>query len=173
MPLHQNLSALDPAPYWTHLHCELGWLRIAGDESGLTSIFFADHDPGTTDNLPAHLPTAVTQIQEYLAGMRREFDLPLRPAGTDFQIRVWNALHGIPYGATCSYRDVAQALRNEKAVRAVGAANGRNPLSIVVPCHRVIGANGKLTGYGGKIWRKKWLLEHERSIRYGAQTTLF
>jgi methylated-DNA-[protein]-cysteine S-methyltransferase len=100
-------------------------------------------------------------MDEYFEGSRKEFQLPLAPEGTDFQKRVWSELLNIPYGATCSYLDVARALGDANAIRAVGAANGRNPISIIIPCHRVIGADGSLTGYGGGLWRKEWLLRHE------------
>lgn len=104
---------------------------------------------------------AVGQIEEYLAGHRREFDLPLEPAGTEFQRRVWAELKKIPYGQTLSYREIAGKIENEKAVRAVGTANGRNPLSLVIPCHRVIAADGTLGGYAGGLDVKKRLLELE------------
>lgn len=104
------------------------------------------------------------QLQEYFAGARRQFDLVLCPAGTPFQQAVWRALQAIPYGATCSYGDIARAIGRPKAVRAVGAANGRNPIPIVVPCHRVIGGDGSLTGYGGGLPRKRALLELERQV---------
>ncbi|MBO1753689.1 methylated-DNA--[protein]-cysteine S-methyltransferase [Allobranchiibius sp. CTAmp26] len=108
------------------------------------------------------LADAVAQLREYFRGERRTFDLPLDPVGTDFQQRVWAQLRAIPYGCTRSYGDLARALGSVGASRAVGLANGRNPISIVVPCHRVIGANGAMTGFGGGIERKVWLLQHER-----------
>lgn len=104
---------------------------------------------------------AIQQLEEYFKGKRREFDLPLAPEGTSFQRTVWAELQNIPFGQTISYGELARRIQNPKAVRAVGLANGRNPLSIVIPCHRVIGANGKLTGYGGGLERKKKLLEME------------
>ena len=107
------------------------------------------------------LPEAVRQLRDYFAGSRREFDLPLRLAGTDFQRRVWGGLTEIRYGETWSYGQLAKRIGNPKASRAVGLANGRNPISILVPCHRVIGADGSLTGYGGGLERKRWLLAHE------------
>jgi methylated-DNA-[protein]-cysteine S-methyltransferase len=173
MPLHSKLPETDDAPYWLGLQGELGWLRLAADDRGITSVIFRDSDPGQSESIPPHLQDCATQLTEYLAGRRTTFDLPLRPAGTEFQIGVWNALQGIPYGATRSYLDVALALKNRKAVRAVGAANGSNPISIIVPCHRVIASNGDLTGYGGEIWRKKWLLAHEQKVLYGTQASLF
>lgn len=103
----------------------------------------------------------LTQLNAYFAGKLHEFDLPLKAAGTPFQEAVWRALTFIPYGKTVSYRDIAEQVNLPKAARAVGMANGRNPISIIIPCHRVIGANGKLTGYGGGVHRKEWLLEHE------------
>lgn len=110
-------------------------------------------------------PETQQQLVAYFAGTLTEFDLPLQLQGTPFQHQVWQALKTIPYGATMSYGELAHHIGQPKASRAVGLANGRNSLSIVVPCHRVIGANGKLTGYGGGIERKQWLLNHERSIR--------
>jgi len=107
------------------------------------------------------LPEAVRQLGEYFAGKRRVFDLPLHLNGTEFQRRVWRALTEIPYGETWSYGELAKRIGNPKASRAVGLANGRNPVSILVPCHRVIGADGSLTGYGGGVQRKQWLLAHE------------
>ncbi len=107
------------------------------------------------------LAEAVRQLGEYFAGNRREFDLPLRMHGTEFQRCVWRALNEIPYGETWSYGELAKRIGNPNASRAVGLANGRNPISILVPCHRVIGADGSLTGYGGGLQRKQWLLAHE------------
>jgi methylated-DNA-[protein]-cysteine S-methyltransferase len=117
------------------------------------------------------LPEAVRQLGEYFAGNRREFELPLRLQGTEFQRRVWRALTEIPYGETWSYGELAKHIGNPNASRAVGLANGRNPISILVPCHRVIGADGSLTGYGGGLQRKQWLLAHEGL--QGSQRPLF
>ncbi len=105
------------------------------------------------------------QLDEYFSGQRKSFNLPLSLSGTVFQQAVWQRLLQIPYGTTASYKDIAVSLGREKAIRAVGAANRANPISIIVPCHRVIGADGSLVGYGGQLWRKKWLLEHERKYR--------
>jgi methylated-DNA-[protein]-cysteine S-methyltransferase len=173
MPLHSKKPENDDAPYWYGLNGELGWIRLGANENGITSAIFRDYDPGRSETIPGHLQACIDQVKEYLAGHRKTFELPLRPAGTEFQIGVWNALQGIAFGTTRSYLDVAMALNNRKAVRAVGAANGSNPISIIVPCHRVIGANGDLTGYGGEIWRKKWLLAHEQKVLYGTQASLF
>lgn len=118
------------------------------------------------------LDEAARQLTEYFSGDRTKFDLPLRPEGTDFQQRVWRALRDIPFGETWSYGELARHIGNPTASRAVGLANGRNPISIVIPCHRVIGANGSMTGYGGGIERKRWLLAHERGAD-DAQQQLF
>ena len=115
-----------------------------------------------------HLDAAQVQLAEYFAGTRREFDLVLDPAGTDFQLRVWDGLRSIPYGQTISYGAQADALGAPRAARAVGAADGRNPLSIVVPCHRVVSSSGGLTGFAGGLDTKAWLLEHERTVLAGA-----
>lgn len=112
----------------------------------------------------ALIKEAHQQLSEYLKGERKEFDLPLNPKGTDFQKRVWRALCDIPYGETRSYKQIAEAIGNSKAVRAVGMANNRNPITIVVPCHRVIGADGKLVGYGGGLEMKEFLLRLEKSL---------
>jgi methylated-DNA-[protein]-cysteine S-methyltransferase len=104
------------------------------------------------------------QLKEYFAGSRTTFDLPLEPSGTDFQLSVWELLRKIPYGVTTSYGELARRLGEPKASRAVGAANGANPIPIIVPCHRVVGSKGELTGFGGGIERKRWLLEHEGAL---------
>lgn len=109
----------------------------------------------------AVLKQACEQLNHYFAGELSQFDLPLAPPGTPFQQQVWQQLQGIPYGTTCSYKAVASNIDNPKAVRAVGLANGRNPIAIIIPCHRVIGANGHLTGYAGGLDKKTWLLNHE------------
>ena len=113
---------------------------------------------------PGVLAEACGQLADYFAGTRLTFDLPLAPVGTDFQRRVWDALCAVPYGGTSSYGRIARALGDVQAVRAVGAANGRNPIAIIVPCHRVVGADGSLTGYAGGLDRKRWLLRHEAAV---------
>ncbi len=136
---------------------------IEAGESGLRRLSFDPLTPCEEAPAPGHplLREAVRQLEEYFAGRRRRFDLPLDLRGTPFQLRVWELLQGIPYGETRSYGELAQDLGRPGAARAVGAANGANPLAIVVPCHRVIGAGGALTGYGGGIERKRFLLELE------------
>ncbi len=143
----------------------LGIMAISAVDEGLTCINMGVEEMkdawGPEESTPV-LDAAVDQMEAYFAGDLKEFDLPLAATGTDFQQRVWAELCRIPYGETVSYMHVAEAIGDRKAVRAVGLANGRNPIAIVVPCHRVIGANGKLTGYAGGLWRKERLLSLER-----------
>jgi methylated-DNA-[protein]-cysteine S-methyltransferase len=149
------------------LDTPIGALRLASDGSHITAIEFV---PGARKSEATEQPTdpalaaCADQLREYFAGERREFTLPLAPHGTDFQREVWRALAAIPYGELRSYRDIAQAIGRPKAVRAVGAANGRNPLPIVVPCHRVIGSDGSLTGFAGGLAMKKQLLNLEGAL---------
>jgi methylated-DNA-[protein]-cysteine S-methyltransferase len=147
----------------TTIDSPVGPLLLTSDGTSLTRLLFAaDPDPSwSTDPCPV-LDEAVRQLGEYFVGERRDFDLPLDPVGTPFQLTVWAALRDIPYAETINYGQLAGRVGNPHASRAVGLANGRNPISIVVPCHRVIGANGSLTGYGGGLDRKRTLLELER-----------
>ena len=138
----------------------LGIAKIVGDENGISEISVLSESAVTTE-IPAQLQECVSQLREYFDGQRNHFDFKLNPQGTDFQQRVWQELLNIPFGKTMSYLDLSKKLGDVKAIRAVASANGRNPLWIVVPCHRVIGTDGSLTGYAGGLWRKKWLLEHE------------
>ena len=151
------------------VHTPLGFAEITGDENGLVSITVSDMER-PLDIIPEVLEDAVHQLKEYFEGVRKTFDLTLNPQGTDFQKRVWEALLTIPFGKTVSYLELSKRLGDVKAIRAVAAANGKNPLWIVVPCHRVIGSNGDLVGYAGGLHRKKWLLEHESPSK---QQTLF
>ena len=146
-----------------YLKTPIGWLEIQASDKGVTHIIFVDDKGLSQKNLISNL--CKVQLKEYFAGKRKAFDLPLDAKGTDFQKTIWQKLSKIPYGVSASYRDIAIAINNPKAVRAVGAANGRNPISIVVPCHRVIGSNGSLTGYAGGLERKEWLLKHEGLLR--------
>ncbi len=153
---------------FTYVDSPIGRLQLRCDGSALTGLYMnlASGPPrgaedGVEDSKSELLLRAMRQLEEYFEGRRREFDLPLRLHGTVFQRRVWDALLEIPYGATWSYGELARRIANPSASRAVGLANGRNPLSILVPCHRVIGADGSLTGYGGGLERKRWLLAHE------------
>ena len=148
----------------------LGVAKVTGDELGLSSISVLNTDEKLTEIVPEVLEDAVYQLNEYFDGKRTDFDLLLNPTGTDFQQRVWKSLLEIPYGKTVSYLQLSKTLGDVKAIRAVAAANGKNPLWIVVPCHRVIGSDGSLTGYAGGLSRKKWLLEHESPAK---QQSLF
>lgn len=152
------------------LKTPLGIAEIKGDKMGLVSISILSETKAFSDKIPTQLDGTVQQLQEYFAGERHEFHLQLNPQGTPFQKRVWTSLLEIPYGTTTTYLALSRKLGDEKAIRAVAAANGKNPLWIVIPCHRVIGSDGSLTGYAGGLWRKKWLLEHENP---SAQLGLF
>ncbi|MFD1094450.1 methylated-DNA--[protein]-cysteine S-methyltransferase [Salegentibacter chungangensis] len=143
------------------LKTPLGTAAITGSEEGLSEIKILDAEEKTSEDIPAFLLPAINQLKEYFSGERKDFDLHTAPEGTEFQKRVWKALMDIPYGTTTSYLELSKKLGDIKAIRAVAAANGKNPLWIVVPCHRVIGSDGSLTGYAGGLHRKKWLLEHE------------
>jgi methylated-DNA-[protein]-cysteine S-methyltransferase len=139
----------------------IGWVRVATNRNGaVVAVSFVDDDSASekpTENASA----AAEQLQEYFAGLRREFDLELEPEGTEFERRVWAELVRIPYGETDTYGAIANRLGDHGASRAVGLANARNPIAVVVPCHRVLGSSGDLTGYAGGLWRKKWLLALE------------
>jgi len=139
----------------------LGYTKIVGNENGIASISVLDSEEKETEIIPEALQDCVLQLREYFEGKRTAFCLKLNPDGTGFQKQVWKELQNIPYGKTISYLDLSKKLRDVKAIRAVANANGKNPLWIVVPCHRVIGSNGNLTGYAGGLHRKQWLLEHE------------
>lgn len=144
----------------TYIKTPLGVAKIQGDQEGIT-IISINTEEKTTTKIPKVLQEAVTQLNEYFLGERKNFTFKLNPKGTDFQQKVWQELAQIPYGKTMSYMDLSKKLGDIKAIRAVASANGKNPIWIVIPCHRVIGTDGSLTGYAGGLWRKKWLLEHE------------
>jgi methylated-DNA-[protein]-cysteine S-methyltransferase len=147
----------------------VGDLTLVASDTALSGVYFptSRHGPAPqkgVDGPSALLDRVERQLSEYFAGSRTGFDLPLDPPGTPFQLRVWELLRQIPYGATISYGDLARRLGDPRATRAVGAANGRNPIPIIVPCHRVVGSKGELTGFGGGLERKRWLLEHEGAL---------
>jgi len=146
-----------------YIQSPVGILEITGNTEGIRSILFINEAIEPTQVPPA-LHDCVNQLNEYFAGTRKQFDLVLDPAGTDFQLKVWAQLQTIPFGKTISYLDLARLTGSETNTRAVGNANGKNKINIVVPCHRVIGSNGKLTGYGGGLWRKEILLKLEMGI---------
>ena len=145
-----------------YLNTPLGWARIEGDSDGLTAVTILDTAPKTDEIVPEILEDAVYQLREYFDGTRREFSLKLQFLGTPFQRTVWKQLTHIPYGKTISYLELSEQLGDPKAVRAVASANGKNPFWVIVPCHRVVGSDGSLTGYAGGLHRKKWLLDHEQ-----------
>jgi len=146
-----------------NLYCEspIGVIEIKGTEEAVTSTFFVEKVGVLSETIPEVLLRCQKELAEYFAGMRNEFEVPLAPAGTEFQKQVWTELLKIGYGNTTSYMAIAKKMNNPGAVRAVGLANGKNPIGIIIPCHRVIGGDGSLIGYAGGLWRKKWLLEHE------------
>ncbi|USD26771.1 methylated-DNA--[protein]-cysteine S-methyltransferase [Flagellimonas marinaquae] len=152
-----------------YIQTPIGVAELKGDKNGLASVTVLNNKK-PIGTIPTELKEAAEQFQQYFNGNRTVFNLKLNPSGTDFQKKVWNALLEIPFGKTISYLELSKQLGDVKAIRAVASANGKNPLWIVVPCHRVIGTNGDLTGYAGGLHRKKWLLEHESPAK---QTTLF
>ena len=139
----------------------IGTAKIVGDKNGIQSITVIDEKIENPSHIPEDLQKCIQQLDEYFNGTRTEFKLKLNPQGTDFQKRVWNELLNVSFGKTRNYLEQSKKLGDAKAIRAVAAANGRNPIWIVIPCHRIIGSDGSLTGYAGGLWRKKWLLEHE------------
>ena len=147
-----------------YIKTPLGIAKIQGDEYGISFISIAD-EGSISATIPEVLQEAVSQLNDYFEGNRTDFNFKLNPSGTEFQQKVWKALVEIPFGKTMSYMDLSKKLGDVKAIRAVASANGKNPLWIVIPCHRVIGSDGSLTGYAGGLWRKKWLLEHENPAR--------
>ena len=150
------------ATYIKTMVSPVGILKLISDEKYLKSIVFDAEYAENESYIPEILMTAQKQLEEYFSGVRQQFDLPINPDGTVFQQSVWKQLLAVEYGSTKSYGEIAHELKSDNYSRAVGMANGRNPLPIVVPCHRIIGHNGKLTGYAGGLERKKWLLLHER-----------
>lgn len=138
----------------------LGTIRVTYTAKGISSLVFID-DPSSPTRDDLFLQSCFSQLDDYFEGTLRQFDLETDLKGSDFQMQVWQYLLTIPFGKTVTYMDVAKKINNPGAVRAVGYANGKNPVSIIIPCHRVIGSDGSLTGYAGGLWRKHWLLEHE------------
>lgn len=153
-----------------YINSPLGVTKIEGDVDGIMSISVLNSNEKLTDIIPELLQDCVYQLNEYFEGKRQTFSLKLNPHGTNSQQKVWDALQTIPYGTTTTYLKLSQQLGDVKAIRAVANANGKNPLWIVIPCHRVIGSDGSLTGYAGGLHRKQWLLEHESPYK---QQTLF
>jgi methylated-DNA-[protein]-cysteine S-methyltransferase len=146
-------------------HSEIGPLEVVGNQKGILAITFDADEFETNRNLPAVMIECLRQLTEYFKGQRAKFSIPLILEGTEFQKAVWRQLQKIPFGRTASYGDVARAVGSPRAFRAVGNANNKNPIPLIIPCHRVIGSDGKLVGFGGGIWRKEWLLEHEKRFQ--------
>ena len=148
----------------------LGFTKILGNKDGITSVTVLNSEEKVTDIISIELEDCVIQLNQYFEGTRKAFNIKLNPTGTDFQKRVWKQLDQIPFGKTISYLELSKKLGDVKAIRAVANANGKNPLWIITPCHRVIGSDGSLTGYAGGLHRKQWLLEHESPYK---QQSLF
>ncbi len=159
--------------FTTYYQSPVGLLKISGAENYISEVSFHDKThkvEGRKKNLPPVFIQCIEQLIQYFNGERRKFEFPLDQPGTAFQKEVWSELLRIPFGKTISYQELANRCGDSKATRAVANANGKNNIAIVVPCHRVIGSNHDLVGYGGGLWRKKWLLEHEAKIAHGIQT---
>ena len=159
--------------FTTYYHSPVGLLKISGTSDFISEVSFHDttqKNDGSKKDMPPMLIQCVEQLIQYFNGESRIFELPINQTGTAFQMETWNLLMTIPYGKTISYLQLAIKTGDPKATRAVANANGKNNVAIIVPCHRVIGANKELVGYGGGLWRKKWLLEHEMKVAYGVQT---
>jgi len=170
-----NASAKIPdiPSYTTYYHSPVGILKISGTEHYISEVSFFDKIQKVDNkkkNLPPLMIQCIEQLIQYFHGERRVFELPIHQPGTAFQQEVWNELMTIPFGKTISYLELARKTGDTKATRAVASANGKNNVAIIVPCHRVIGSNRELVGYGGGLWRKKWLLEHEAKVAHGVQT---
>jgi methylated-DNA-[protein]-cysteine S-methyltransferase len=160
---------------YTYIDSPLGEIEIKFDEENLRHIFFrkeTEEKKGEAEKVPVFVVQAIMQLNDFFAGELSEFNLRLDLKGTDFQEKVWNELRNIPYGKTISYLQLAKKLGDVKNIRAAASANGKNPFAIVIPCHRVIGTDGSLTGYAGGLWRKQWLLEHEAK-KVGTYNKLF
>ena len=159
--------------FTTYYHSPVGLLKISDTQDYISEVSFHDtaqKSDGSKKDMPPMLIQCIEQLIQYFNGERRIFELPINQTGTPFQQETWSLLMTIPYGKTISYLQLAIKTGDPKATRAVANANGKNNVAIIVPCHRVIGANRELVGYGGGLWRKKWLLEHEMKVAYGVQT---
>ena len=151
-------------PYQAFFSSEIGNIRITANETAVETLYFVEETAAPSPEMPPVLQECLRQIEAYFRGELKDFSLKLQPQGTAFQQSVWQQLLEVPYGSTATYLDIARRLGDRNAVRAVGSANGRNPISLIIPCHRIIGANGRLIGYGGGLWRKEWLLRHEGAL---------
>ncbi|WP_346854921.1 methylated-DNA--[protein]-cysteine S-methyltransferase [uncultured Draconibacterium sp.] len=156
--------------YIEYINTPIGWLELKTDEEALLSVSFAETEGPSSDNFPAILNDSAKQLIEYFEGSRKTFELKLSPSGTEFQQLVWENVKAISFGETATYLDIAIRTGSANNTRAVGLANGKNPIPIIIPCHRIIGSNGKLTGYAGGIDKKRWLLQHE--LKHSENTNL-
>ena len=157
----------------TIYHSPIGILGIKAVDGAITELSFMENASIEENEVATGvMKDCIHQLDEYFSGKRKEFDLPIKANGTEFQQKVWELLNTIPYGKTISYLELSKMFGNVKTIRAIGSANGKNPVAIIIPCHRVIGNDGKMVGYSGKIWRKQWLLEHEGAI-VNKQQSLF
>ena len=147
-------------------HSPVGWLELSATDKGISEISFknSEPEPYPTGHLHSILSETIRQLEGYFTNKQTQFTIPLDLHGSDFEVEVWNQLPTIPFGQTVTYGDFSKRLNNPKAIRAIGSTIGRNPVVIIVPCHRIIGANGRMVGFGGGIWRKEWLLKHEGAI---------
>ncbi|SMO73443.1 methylated-DNA--[protein]-cysteine S-methyltransferase [Solitalea koreensis] len=155
-----------------YYHSPIGIIQISGDDEYIHSTLFRE-EAGENSGNSAVVKLALVQLDEYFTGNRLNFELPISQSGTTFQLSVWDQLTKIPYGETISYLQLSERLNNRLAIRAVGAANGKNNIIVIVPCHRVVGNDGSLTGFSAGLWRKKWLLQHENKISGKGQRSLF
>lgn len=144
----------------------IGLVEVISNDDSILSVNFVEKEEEELEEHPEVLVQCIKELDEYFKGQRKNFTVKLETQGTEFQKSVWNELTRIPFGDTVSYKYIAEAINNPKAVRAVGNANHNNSLGIIIPCHRVVGTNGKLTGYAGGIWRKEWLLQHEKEMQH-------
>lgn len=156
--------------YTAYYNSPIGWLKINTTQRAVTSITFCKNGNENPEIQPTILTKCITQLNEYFAGTRHDFNISILPDGSEFQQKIWNLVQQIPYGKTTSYLNLAIKSGSAKNTRAVGMANGKNPLPIIVPCHRVIGSNGKLIGYAGGMEKKRWLILHEQAHSQQAQT---
>jgi len=156
-----------------YIDSPIGCIEVCTSSTALLSVAFVEAKLEDSPDAPIILDSACNQLLEYFAGDRQNFELTLSLQGTDFQKQVWKSLVAVPFGRTSTYKKQSQSLGNPKAIRAVGTANGRNPIAVVIPCHRIVGSDGSLTGYAGGLSRKDWLLKHELSQTEGAQQELF
>ncbi len=159
--------------YTAYYSSPIGIVEITGNDDGVATVYFVEKNDNQTEKIHPSLKECVYQLDEYFLGIRKEFGLKLNPQGSEFQKKVWKQLLDVPFGKTNTYLELSRKIGDVKAIRAVGNANGGNQISIIIPCHRIVGSTGKLVGYSGGLWRKEWLLKHEGDIQFGKQTELF